>query len=201
MPARFRRGRRARGIIWRMATAPSASVREPAAAASRNGDVMLWRSALVASILICAAYAAVAPGHVVARNVLYNAADLGAIVAIVVGVRRYRPSAPHAWLLVAGGIFMFWIGDSLWAVYEVADRNPHPSPPPPPPPPPISSPSPPIRGWPGASSSRRKGGCRSSTRRRRSTPPSSPSARSCSWASTGSPRRSPTPRSRGRRRR
>jgi signal transduction histidine kinase len=111
-----------------MATAPSASVREPAAAASRNGDVMIWRSALVASILICAAYAAVAPGHVIARNVLYNAAELGAIVAIVVGVRRYRPSAPHAWLLVAGGIFMFWIGDSLWAAYEIADRNPYPSP-------------------------------------------------------------------------
>lgn len=111
-----------------MATAPSASVREPAAAASRNGDVTIWRSALVASILICATYAAVAPGHVVARNILDNAAELGAIVAIVVGVRRYRPSAPHAWLLVAGGIFMFWIGDSLWAAYEIADRNPYPSP-------------------------------------------------------------------------
>ena len=111
-----------------MATAPSASVREPAAAASRNGDVTIWRSALVASILICAAYAAVARDHVIARNVLYNTAELGAIVAIAVGVRRYRPSAPHAWLLVAGGIFMFWIGDSLWAVYEIGDRNPYPSP-------------------------------------------------------------------------
>jgi signal transduction histidine kinase len=111
-----------------MATAPSASVREPAAAASRIGDVMLWRSALVASFLVCAAYLVVAPDHVVGRNVLYNTAELGAIVAIVVGVRRYRPSAPHAWLFVAGGIFMFWIGDSLWAVYEIAGRNPYPSP-------------------------------------------------------------------------
>jgi signal transduction histidine kinase len=110
-----------------MATAPSASVGEPAAAA-RNGDMLLWRSALVASVLICAAYVVVAPGHVVARNVLYNTAELAAIVAIAFGVRRYRPSAPHAWLLVAGGLFMFWIGDWLWAVYEIGDRNPYPSP-------------------------------------------------------------------------
>ena len=110
-----------------MATAPSASVGEPAAAA-RNGDILLWRSALVASVLICAAYAAVAPGHLVARNVLYNTAELGAILAIAVGVRRYRPNAPHAWLLLAGGLFMFWIGDTLWAIYEFNDRDPYPSP-------------------------------------------------------------------------
>jgi signal transduction histidine kinase len=109
-----------------MATAPSASVREPAAGV-RMGDSLLWRSALVASILICAAYPAVATSHVVARNVLYNTAELGAIVAILVGVRRYRPTAPHAWLLLAGGLFSFWIGDTLWAVYEIGGRNPYPS--------------------------------------------------------------------------
>ena len=109
-----------------MATAP-ASVGEPAAVA-RNGDILLWRAALVASVLICAAYAVVAAEHVVARNVVYNTGELAAVLAIVVGVRRYRPSAPNAWLLIAGGLFMAWIGDSIWAVYEIRGRDPYPSP-------------------------------------------------------------------------
>jgi signal transduction histidine kinase len=115
-----------------MATAPGAPVREPAArepsTAVRIGDMRLWRSALIASILICAAYPAVAPGHVVSRNVLYNVGEAGAILAIAVFVSRYRPSAAHAWLLLAGGLSMFWIGDMLWAVYEIGGRDPYPSP-------------------------------------------------------------------------
>jgi signal transduction histidine kinase len=110
-----------------MATAPSASVREPAAAA-RMGDILLWRAALVTSILICAAYVPVAATSVVARNVLYNTAELGAIVAIFVGVSRYRPTAAYAWLFVAVGLVSFWIGDFLWAVYEIEGRDPYPSP-------------------------------------------------------------------------
>jgi signal transduction histidine kinase len=108
-----------------MATAPSASVREPAAA--RINDMVLWRAALVGSVLVCVVYAVVATQSVVARNVLYNTAELGAIVAIVVGIRRYRPSRPLAWLLVAGGLALFWIGDVFWAVYEIGGRNPYPS--------------------------------------------------------------------------
>src|SRR4051794_37456656 len=88
-----------------------------------GGDAMPWRAVLAASTLICAAYLLLASGHVVARNILYNAAELGAIVAIVVGVRRYRPRAPYAWLLVAGGIVMLFVGDTLWAVYEISGRD------------------------------------------------------------------------------
>ena len=69
-----------------MATAPSASVREPAALA-RTGEMVLWRGAVVASILACVAYVPVAATSVVGRNVLYNTAELGAIIAILVGVR------------------------------------------------------------------------------------------------------------------
>src|SRR5947208_16418783 len=100
-----------------MATAPGSSVGENRIA--RSGDMGLWRTALVTSIMICAAYPTLAANHVVARNVLYNTAELGAILAIVAGVWRYRPIAAHAWLLVAGGLFMFWIGDFIWAVYEI----------------------------------------------------------------------------------
>jgi signal transduction histidine kinase len=110
-----------------VATAPSASVREPAAAA-RIGDILLWRTALVTSVVVCVAYVPIAATSVVARNVLYNAAELGAIAAIVLGIRRYRPSRPLAWLLVAVALVLFWIGDFFWAVYEIGGRNPYPSP-------------------------------------------------------------------------
>src|SRR5689334_18389860 len=93
----------------------------------RTGNAMPWRRALAASILICAAYPVIAPGHVVARNVLYNAAELGAIVAIVLGVHRYRPRAPYAWLLVGGGIVMLFVGDTIWGVYEIRGLEPYPS--------------------------------------------------------------------------
>ena len=109
-----------------MATAPSASVREPAAA--RTGESLLWRTALVISVLVCVAYVPIAATSVVARNVLYNTAELGAIAAILVGIRLYRPSRPLAWLLVVGGLSFFWIGDLLWAIYEIGGRNPYPSP-------------------------------------------------------------------------
>jgi signal transduction histidine kinase len=90
--------------------------------------MLLWRAAVVAGILICVAYVPLAATSVVGRNVLYNAAELGAIVAIVVGVLRYRPSGARAWLLVAGGLLSFWIGDFIWAVYEIGGRDPYPSP-------------------------------------------------------------------------
>jgi signal transduction histidine kinase len=90
--------------------------------------MLLWRAAVVAGILICVAYVPLAATSVVGRNVLYNAAELGAIVAIVVGVLRYRPSGARAWLLVAGGLVSFWIGDFIWAVYEIGGRDPYPSP-------------------------------------------------------------------------
>src|ERR1700759_4011982 len=95
--------------------------------AVRNGGAMPGRAPVAATILICTTYPLVASGHVITRNVLYNVAELGAIVAIVLGVRRYRPRAPHAWLLIAGGIPMLFVGDTIWAVYEINGRDPYPS--------------------------------------------------------------------------
>jgi signal transduction histidine kinase len=109
-----------------VATVPSTSV-GGRPARDRVGYLRHWNVALAGALVIGAVYA-IAPIGSSGRNVLYPLAELGAIVAIVVGVRRYRPSAPHAWLLIAGGLLAYMAGDTLWAVYEFTGRDPFPSP-------------------------------------------------------------------------
>jgi signal transduction histidine kinase len=111
-----------------MATARSAPVGEHAADI-RGNDARLWQAALAAGLLLCVAYAVVPTERIVLRDLaIYTLAELGAILAIVAGVRRYRPAAPLAWLLIAGGLALWTVGDLLWSVYEIAGRDPFPSP-------------------------------------------------------------------------
>jgi signal transduction histidine kinase len=91
------------------------------------GDVRQWNVALAGAVVVAIVYA-LAPLGATGRNLLYPAAELGAVVAILVGVRRYRPTAPQAWLLIAGGLVAYMGGDILWAAYEFAGRDPFPSP-------------------------------------------------------------------------
>ena len=108
-----------------MATVPSVPER---GVASRAGEARLWRAAVVAGLLLCAAYTAVPLDQSAARNlVIYPLTELGAILAILVGTRLYRPAAPQAWLLIAAGVCSYLIGDVLWGVYEVLGRDPWPS--------------------------------------------------------------------------
>ena len=107
-----------------MAAVPSVPER---AVDARAGDARLWQAALVAGLVLCVAYTAV-PEESAARNlVIYPLTELGAIIAILVGIRRYRPDAPQAWLLIAAGLFAYLVGDVIWGVYEVVDRDPWPS--------------------------------------------------------------------------
>jgi signal transduction histidine kinase len=46
------------------------------------------------------------------RAVVYCSASLGMVVAVVVGVRMWRPSRPMVWYLIAGGQLLFSIGDA-----------------------------------------------------------------------------------------
>ena len=110
-----------------MAVAPSVSVRERTRAAWET-ETTLWRAALVAGVSACVLYV-VTPYASISRNaVIYPLTELAAIAAIVYGVRRYRPAAPAAWLLIAGGFGLWWVGDVLWGVYVVLDVAPFPSP-------------------------------------------------------------------------
>jgi signal transduction histidine kinase len=113
-------------IIGSMATVPSVS---EGAVEARVRDARLWQAALAAGLLLCVAYAAVPTDRIVLRDlVIYTLAELGAILAIVVGVRRYRPAAPQAWLLIAGGLAFWTVGDVLWSAYALAGKDPFPSP-------------------------------------------------------------------------
>jgi signal transduction histidine kinase len=95
--------------------------------APRIGDLRLWQIGAAGAVLVTAIYA-VAPFESATRSVLYPLVELGAILAILVGVQRYRPVAPEAWLLIAAGVTAFMAGDILWAAYQLADRDPFPSP-------------------------------------------------------------------------
>ena len=67
----------------------------------------LWWGAAAAGVALCALYAAL-PGYTAVRELgIYTLGELGAIGAILLGVRRHRPAAPSAWLLIAAGLFMW----------------------------------------------------------------------------------------------
>src|SRR5579862_5324901 len=48
-----------------------------------------------------------------AQNVVYDAIGVSAVLATLLGIRLYRPSATLPWLLFAGGTALFVIGDVL----------------------------------------------------------------------------------------
>jgi signal transduction histidine kinase len=73
-------------------------------------------------------YLVIPTEYVVRDVIIYPGVELIAILAIFAGVRRYRPRAPQAWLLIASGFTAYWVGDVIWTVYELQDREPFPSP-------------------------------------------------------------------------
>ncbi|MBX9244246.1 GGDEF domain-containing protein [Actinotalea ferrariae] len=56
------------------------------------------------------------------------AAGAAGVVAMVVGVRRYRPARPLPWYLMAAGVAFWATGDGLWTVFDhVLGIDPFPS--------------------------------------------------------------------------
>jgi signal transduction histidine kinase len=110
-----------------MAAVPSVSVRERTRAAWES-ETRVWRAALAAGLLLWLVYAAIPHESAVRNAVIYPLTELAAVAAVVYGVRLYCPPAPAAWLLIAGGFGLYWIGDVIWGVYELQNRNPFPSP-------------------------------------------------------------------------
>ena len=92
-----------------------------------SGMNRTWRAYLASGVLVVAAYLAVPEG--ISRDLVYVAVGLSSVVAIVVGVRRYRPLRAAAWYWMAAGQLCWVLGDALYSWYQhVAGTSPFPSP-------------------------------------------------------------------------
>jgi signal transduction histidine kinase len=65
-----------------------------------------------------------------AETIIYQTFSFSALVAIVVGIRRYRPAPAHHWWLFAAGLAMWCVGDVYWDCYRwiLTAEAPYPSP-------------------------------------------------------------------------
>ncbi len=68
-----------------------------------------WWVYLAVGSLICALYVFVAP--LKGSGPVINGLGLSGVVAVVAGIRIYRPAAAGAWWCFVGGLALFWLGD------------------------------------------------------------------------------------------
>ncbi|HEY5423581.1 MAG TPA: ATP-binding protein [Ilumatobacteraceae bacterium] len=95
----------------------------------RPESTSLCNTTLAIGLIVCFIYAVAPDSWTVFRElVLYLVADVLAVTSVYVGVSRYRPTSPKAWILIGSGLLMLTLGDLIWGLYRVADRNPFPSP-------------------------------------------------------------------------
>ena len=66
--------------------------------------------------------------HVLVQDAVYNLISLSVVVAILIGVRRYRPRSPAAWYLMAAGQCLWAIADAIfsWQI-DVLEKDVFPS--------------------------------------------------------------------------
>jgi diguanylate cyclase (GGDEF)-like protein/PAS domain S-box-containing protein len=74
-----------------------------------RGGSTVWLLYLGLGALICCLYVFVAPFK--ASGPVMNLLGLSPVIAIIVGIRRYRPASPAPWWLFAVGFALFWLGD------------------------------------------------------------------------------------------
>ncbi|HEU4693137.1 MAG TPA: ATP-binding protein, partial [Vicinamibacterales bacterium] len=103
----------------------------PQAVARRSSEehsgTLLQRGAAIGLVLYAGFVVTPASWIVLRELVIYALAEVVAITSVLVGVYRYRPSAPQAWLLIGGGLVLFLIADVIWGVYKTLGRDPFPS--------------------------------------------------------------------------
>jgi signal transduction histidine kinase len=108
-------------------TAPSAVPTERSPAALRRDDVLWWTAvATFASLVVMDTLLLLAesPLH---DAVAYPSVEALAVGCILLGVRRFRPARPQAWLAIAAGVFVWFLGDLIWGIYEWIGNDPFPS--------------------------------------------------------------------------
>jgi signal transduction histidine kinase len=110
-----------------MATVSGASLDSDSAAAAER-RIKPERAALAVGLTVCGLYLVLPARFVFVREeLLYVGLGFGAVLAIVAGVRWYRPSSRSPWYLIAAGWSLWAFGDLLWGVYELRDLDPFPS--------------------------------------------------------------------------
>ena len=75
-----------------------------------------WRRYLLVGVLLGAGFLMLPFG--LGHDLVYFLIGASGVVAIVVGVRRYRPTHPLAWYLIAAGTTTWLLGDALDRLYE-----------------------------------------------------------------------------------
>jgi signal transduction histidine kinase len=63
-----------------------------------------------------------------AREIAYQGTAIGTTGFIVLGIRWYRPSPSLPWWLLAGGMFLWFVGDVLWTWYPYLSGSELPTP-------------------------------------------------------------------------
>jgi len=99
---------------------------QPSAATTAPSDLRVrvvwsWWYLAAASAVAVAYYALPRTGLLPAwapKIVLYNGLGLSAVVAIVVGIRRFRPAPVLAWYLFAAGLLSFAIADIIFYIIQ-----------------------------------------------------------------------------------
>src|SRR4051812_42960283 len=76
---------------------------------ARIRAVPLWQPYLAVGAAVSALYVWVPP--FAGSGPVFNLLGLSPVVAIIVGVRRYRPSGAGPWRWFAIGFLLFWLGD------------------------------------------------------------------------------------------
>ncbi|HEY7071683.1 MAG TPA: hypothetical protein VH479_16270, partial [Acidimicrobiales bacterium] len=95
---------------------------------ARPEDAALMARASAIGAALVTLYAVTPASWTTLRGlVLYPAVGLLAAGAVVVGVRRYRPPTPEAWLFVGTGLLLFTLGYVAVGIYELSGPAPFPS--------------------------------------------------------------------------
>jgi signal transduction histidine kinase len=100
-------------------------------ARARFGQASVWALSGgfgAGALLLIVAYFAIP--SVDAKLAVYQLFGVGAVIAIVVGVRRYRPKLRRHWWLFAGAVGLWTAGDAYWNCYRwvIHAQAPYPSP-------------------------------------------------------------------------
>src|SRR5262245_59416738 len=95
---------------------------------ARPEDAAPMARAVTIGVALVALWAVTPSSWTVLRGlVLYPAVGALAVGSVIVGVRRYRPRAPQAWLLVGACGLLFTAGYVAAGIYELSGPAPFPS--------------------------------------------------------------------------